>query len=305
MPTLYDELKARKKNRIKKPFVLFMAVLGIMIIVRFLNLSLLWQMTKMELNNRSLAVTQNYFFLGLSTYAQAKNRLLNYSDTRTKKIAVVSYYTLLQPAVFLISNDGNPTFIDLGRVAVYIESGLTKITLHSDDIIERQWRNTIQTKFMGYSLFSFLYEWLISSKFMDSKGKFKLGKQISYVVKPIEKTKYLKITYILYFYLPLLLIFWFSSIYGRGFYCAFFYYLGIFLLFNFKRVLITVPFFWLFNLIKIEISDFISLLFAMALLVIFLILAGIGVKNWKGLKRDSWGKPLIFMFILLPVFLRF
>ena len=132
----------------------------------------------------------------------------------------------------------------------------------------------------------------------------KVGPEISYVIEPLEKMKYLRWSYLLYFYLPLILIVWLSSVYGRGFWAAFLYYLGLFLFFDFKQALATVPFFWFLSFINVELSSGAALVLSLTVLCVSIGLALSGFVHWRKLEKESWAKPLAVLFVLLPVFMR-
>lgn len=302
--TLYSPSPIRSSKK-KKSFLVLMVSLLILIVIRFLNFSFIWQMTKLELKSNPLVEPKNYFFIGLSSYEQARQRLLEYSDTRTRSLAVVSYYTFLNPAVFLISNSGPNTFVELGRLAVLVESGLTWVKLLPQDVIEIQRGDTLQIKFFGKAILSFLLDSSGTAHSLDSKTQVMSGKSISYVDNLLESTRFLKIRFMVYFYLPLFLILWLAILYGKGFYLGFLYYFGLFLFFDFKKTLFVIPFFWLFEVLGIEISGWFSLLMGIGITLIFLILTAVGVLHWKNFKKSFWSLLWLLVFILLPVCLRF
>lgn len=302
--TLYSPSPIRSSKK-KKSFLVLMVSLLILIVIRFLNFSFIWQMTKLELKSNPLVEPKNYFFMGLSSYEQARQRLLKYSDTRTRSLAVVSYYTFLNPAVFLISNSGPNTFVELGRLAVLVESGLTWVKLLPQDVIEIQRGDTLQIKFFGTAILSFFLDSSGTAHSLDSKAQVMSGKSISYVDNLLESTRFLKIRFMVYFYLPLFLILWLAILYGKGFYLGFLYYFGLFLFFDFKKTLFVIPFFWLFEVLGIEISGWFSLLMGIGITLIFLILTAVGVLHWKNFKKSFWSLLWLLVFILLPVCLRF
>jgi hypothetical protein len=131
------------------------------------------------------------------------------------------------------------------------------------------------------------------------------GKDISFIMKTMEKTGYLDIPYLIYFYLPLVLIFVFSSFYSRAVFTSFFFYTGLFLLFDFKTVLFRVPFSWLTQLFNIKDTTPVEGIGAVMVAVLFTLLGIYGLFNWKN-RRDIFKEKLIVLFfILLPIFLRF
>jgi hypothetical protein len=282
-----------------------MVSLLILIVIRFLNFSFIWQMTKLEIQNNPMVDTKNYFFLGLSTQEKARQRLLKYSDTHAKSLAVVSYYTFFDPAVYLVSNSGPGVFVELGRLAVLVEPGITSLRLLPQDVIEMKRGIVLRKTFFGTALLSFLMDTSGSNHLMTSTARRKQTKPISYVYNELGLSRFLKIPYIVYFYLPVLLIIWISLILGKGFYLGFLYYFWIFLLFDIRSILVETPFFWLFDLLGIKISNGVSMMLGIGITMIFLTLAVLGLAHWRNVKKTFWSLTTIFVLILLPIFLRF
>jgi hypothetical protein len=305
IPSIFDGKKIGSRTWRENVFVILILVLVCLFLVRFLNLTLIWHLNKLELKSGQQEGSGNCVFLGLGNQEKAKKRLLNYCDTHSREISVVAFYNLSYPTIFFINNKGKKSFVDLGRLVVFVGSGFTSVSLLPSDIIIRKWKNTIQSRFFGESLMSFLFDGISRHMSAGSKSGLKVGPRISYVLKPLEKSRYLKIAYMLYFYLPLFFIFYFSSLYGRAGYSAFFYYIGLFFLFNFKKILVTVPFFWLIDLFNGEDPEVVIFVAALFLLALFLSAGFIGLMSWKKNDINPKVKPFIFFFILLPLFLRF
>lgn len=305
MTTLYDDSKQRKKGFFGSLSFLLLMVLVLLIVFRFLNVFLLWQVTKMELNRQSEEVPHRYYHLGLSTHGQSKKNLGLYAALPGEQIVVVSYFNLMEPSIFLVSNPDGRRFLDLGRLAVLVEPGISKITLTCEDMVETERKGEKKSAYFGDSLFISLFRSTNRKQTADRPANAESPPPLSYVQNSMESSKFLKIPYLIYFYLPLLVIVLLSSVYGRGFYRAFLYYLGLFFLFDFSRVMVTIPFSWLFNLLEIELPHTVSLLMATALMLFFLVMAGIGFRFRKEMIKGLWPRFLMLFFILLPFFLRF
>jgi len=305
IPSIFDASVNVSRNWRKNIFLVLIIVFISLFVIRFFNLTLIWHLNKLELKSIQQKGSQNYIFSGLGNFEKAKKRLLNYSDTHSREVSVVSFYNFSYPAIFLINNKGSKTFVDLGQLVVFIGSGLTSVYVLPADIIIRKWNETIQSKFFGDSLVSFLFNIISRHLSTGSKQKLKLGPRISFVLKSLEKSRYLKIAYLLYFYLPLVLIFYFSSLYGKALYSAFFYYIGLFILFDFKKIFVTLPFFWFNNLINGEWSEILIFIVAIVLMVLFLSGGIIGLISWRMKDINFKVKPLTLFFLLLPIFLRF
>jgi len=302
--TLYSVHPPGSKGK-ARPFLVFMVSLVILIVIRFLNFSFIWQMNKLEIEKNPMVETKNYFFLGLSSYERARQRLLKYSDTRSRPLAVVSYYSLLNPMVFWVSNSGSNTFVELGRLAVLVEPGLTSLTLLPQDVIEVKRGDILQRTFFGSALLSSLMDTSGGNHSKTSTTRQKSVKPLSYVYNELGPSHFLKIPYMVYFYLPVLLIFWLSLIYGKGIYVGFLYYFWIFLFFDIRSIFVEIPFFWLFDLLGIEISSGVSMMMGIGIIMIFLTLAVLGLAHWRNVKKTFWSLTSIFVLILLPLFLRF
>lgn len=303
--SLFQKKRPIKGRGIKDFFLLSLLILLILLAIRFANLYLIWHLTRLELQNNPMVEIKNYIFLGLSTRNTAQSRLTEFARRQTSGVAVVAYYTLLTPSNFLISNPGSPLFVDIGRISVLVKPGITWIQISPEEIIELEWKQSRQSVFFGFSIFSSLFD---GYKFFSpgtEEKKENAASRISYVENQLEISKYLKISTMIYFFLPILLIFWLSSIFGKGFNTAFLFYFGLFLLFDFKGVFVTIPFSWLFRLVNGELSNGFSVVIAFCILILFLILSLVGIANLRQLEGKKWEKSLVFVFIVMPLFIRF
>jgi succinate dehydrogenase hydrophobic anchor subunit len=291
-----------------KVLLITAVILVLLFAVRFLNLTLVWNVTRLEVTKDPLTKVGDYKFLGLSGYEAAREKLKNTLTLHAKK-TIISYFDLLHPAVFLIHCSETNTFVNLGITTVYLQPGTTAVSFYATEIIETK-RNGEQTGvvYYGSSLFPSLYEKL--ANYISGSGGGKEAPRISFVLKEIEDAAYLKIPYYLYFYLPLLVILTLGGRYGLTFYISFIYYLGLFLLFDFKKVLFTVPFSWLINLLGLKISPTTAAIVSAVVLIPFVFGIFAGILHSR--KQDplekvltSWGKGFIVFFILLPLALRF
>ncbi len=319
-PTMYDASQYKEKAPLGKILLVIGFVVVMLLAVRFLNLILWWNVTRLELTHDHDPLTKarvgDYSFLGLSGNEAARKKLVNLVTLqRVREVTVTSYFDFLHPAVFLIHSRSNKPYVNLGRMSVYPDKGFTALFFHPTEILETRRQKTGRyATYFGSSLFPALYEKLagyISSNGMGEGAKDK-GEGISFIVKPIEETEYLKIPYYFYFYLTLLAILILSAHYGSTFYISFFYYLGLFLLFDFKQVLFIVPFQWLINLLGNNISQTLAVIISASIVTLFVIGGFIGIFNSRKRNKDQvgynltvWGKGLIFFFLLLPLSLRF
>ena len=277
-----------------------MVILLMLAVIRTGNLGLLWHLHSQEIRNRPGIELENYVFVGFSSRKSAEERLSRYSDTGGRPFAVASYFDFIHPAVYLISNTGGAVFADLGRLSIFVRPGETRVAFHPEDVVERTWKETTQAFYFGEAPLSPLFKSFARVMIARSKA----GPEISYVIEPLEKMKHLRWSYLIYFYIPLIIIIWLSTVYGRGFWVAFLYYLGLFLFFDFKQALATVPFIWFLSFINVELSSGAALVISLMVLCVSIGLAFSGFVHWGKLEKGSWAKPLAVLFILLPVFLR-
>ena len=308
--------------KIKTPLVKILSVIGFVVVlllaIRFLNLILWWNVTRLELTHNTLTKARvgDYSFMGLSGYEEARKKLKNsVTLQRVREVTVTSYFDLLHPAIFLIHSRSSKTYVNLGRMSVYPDIGFTALFFHPGEILETRRKATGRhATYFGSSLFPVIYESLAGFISSGTIGEIARGKErgISFIIKPIEETEYLKIPYYLYFYLSLLAILILISRYGNTFYISFFYYLGLFLLFDFKKALLIVPFQWLINLLGVNISQTWAVIISTGIVTIFVIGGFFGIYSSRkrsidqlGYNLTVWGKGLIYFFLLLPLFLRF
>jgi len=295
-PSIYDEKQFKKTGLQVNLFYLLGILVLLLVVSRFLNLTMWWFTTQLELTNKPPDKQVKYTFLQLSSHEKAKEKCRELSQkSPTASVTVVSYFNLLQPGVFLVHNKAKFAAVDLGRMVIPLRPGLFTFRIQLTDIIEKQQDQTIQwARFSPSILLTFFI-----------KEDPAANKDISYILKPIEKTRYLHIPYLIYFCLPLVLILIFSSVYTRAVFTSFFYYAGLFLLFDYKTVLFRVPFRWLTQLINITDTTPVEGIGAVAAAVLFTLLGIYGLFNWKH-SRDIFKERLIALFfILLPIFLRF
>jgi hypothetical protein len=295
-PSIYDEKQFKKAGLRVNLFYLFGILILLLVAFRFINLTMWWFTTHLELTGKPRDKQVKYTSLHLSSHEKAKEKCLELSQRYpAANVTVVSYFNLLHPGVFLVHNKAKHSTVDLGRMVIPLGPGLFTFRMHLTDIIEKQRDQTVQrARFAASILLTFFI-----------KEDPATNKDISFILKSVEKTGYLDIPYLIYFYLPLVLILIFSSFYSRAVFTSFFFYTGLFLLFDFKTVLFRVPFSWLTRLFNIKDVTPVEGIGSVVVVVLFTLLAIWGLLNWKN-RRDIFKERLIVLFfILLPIFLRF
>jgi hypothetical protein len=127
----------------------------------------------------------------------------------------------------------------------------------------------------------------------------------SFAVKQQEESRYLKIPYLVYFYLPLAVIILLIATSEAAMAAAFFYYAGMFFLFDSQKLFVSVPFAWVFKALGIELSDPWIIVVSGSIAIFFLGCAVLGLWQWKNREMPPSGKWIVWFFILLPLFLFF
>lgn len=306
LPSVYDPDQFKKKGPKVNIFHLIGLLVILLVVFRFINLTLWWFMGKLELKNlvyqpaKMLMLTKNvdYTFLDFSNYKKAEKECREFAlnNPGDKTIHVAAYFNLLHPGIFLIQNNNGNSFVDLGRIIVTAAPGLSTFTLYMSDFIEKRRNHEKAKKHLGTSL---LLSTLLPQKQQDA------GNRITFILKPPEKLKYLDIPYLLYFYLPLVSILIFSHLYSRAVFLSFFYYSFLFLLFDFRAVLFTVPFNRVMESFDLVPSGLMETWGAMAVALLFTLLGIIGIFSWKKQRNIFKERLIVFFFLLLPIFLRF
>jgi hypothetical protein len=215
---------------------------------------------------------------------------------------------MIHPGVFIVNNRGSRRFLNLGIMNVYVEPGITALLLHPSEIIETRMESAPALAFyFGISLFPQLFKTLAKQISPDESEK-----KISFILNPIENSKHLKIPYMIYFFLPLLIIMMLGAGH-RKFFISFFYYVGLFLLFDFKKVFFIAPFSWLTGLVGIDVSHTAAAIISAIILTLFIVAGFWGVfskhrkesMDNRGCYLTVWGKGTVIFFLLLPLALRF
>ncbi|NIM18454.1 MAG: hypothetical protein GTO45_41270 [Candidatus Aminicenantes bacterium] len=306
LPSVYEPKQFKKTGLKVNIFHLIGLLVILLVVFRFVNLTLWWFMGKLELKNlvyqpaKMLMLTKNihYTFLDFSNYKKAEKKCREFAQKRPgdNTIHVAAYFNLLHPGIFLIQNNNGNSFVDLGRIIVTTAPGFSTFTLYLSDFIEKRYNHKVARKHLGTSL---LLSTLLPHKQQDP------GNRITFILKPSEKLKYLDIPYLLYFYLPLVLILIFSHMYSRAVFLSFFYYSFLFLLFDFRAVLFTVPFNWVMESFDLVPSGLVETWGAIVVALLFTLLGIIGIFSWKKQQNIFKERLIVLFFLLLPLFLRF
>ncbi len=308
LPNLYDEAKVRKSGLrypARRVFSIFVLVLALLAAVRFLNQTLLWNVFRMELEKGPPPQRGGYAFLVAAGRMDGASLRLTAETARPQaETVVIGYHDFFRPVRFLIRGGRSMSFVDVGPALVAVGPGISAVTLYPSDIVCIGAGGSIRAAYFGDSPLAPVFHRLARS-LENRPESAKPPKPISFLLKPPEASPFLRIPPLIYFFLPGVLILLLAAFLSRAMFCAFFYYLELFLLFSGKKALVSIPFFWLFRSQRLEPSDLWTWGIAVLLLLLFAAGGTVGLLDWKKIERGSLEKWIILFFLLLPLALRF
>lgn len=284
-------------RRVVRPLLL----LAGLVLAHFLNLFMQWTLISGELSRKPSFQSPEYSFLGFAPLHQQEIAAIGRLPNSAPAGRIFAFFDLLHPAVFMVwNNAGEEEFFDLGPVLVALPAGASRIAFLPGSIfLLSQREKSVARDFAGSIGGGILARALNQD---DSRNGTLPG---SFVVKAAERSPSLRIPYLVYFYLPLLLIIIAVATSGAGMAMAFFYYAGMFLLFDFEKLFVTIPLAWLFNALGIELAAPWIKVLAGAMALFFLAAAVYGWLRWQGREMTPSGKWLAWFFALLPLALFF
>jgi hypothetical protein len=300
--TLYNspEEKGKTLKSHVNIFVLIGVLLALLVCIRFANLGVRWITNTAELTSNPLSESVDYTFLGFSSQKAAEEKCPEIKGKRGKdtNASAAAYFDLLHPAKFVVRNNNKKSnvSVDLGRVLVMAEPGLSTFTYTLSGMIEKERDGNKVQVALENPMLSDLY-----SPTPPEPGTIFM----SFVEKTPENANFLHVPYMIYFFLPLVLIIVYTIYSSKAVLTAFFYYPGLFLLFDYKEAFVNGPFCWLFKPLNFNFTDPRIPLFAVGLVAIFFLLGVFGLLNWKKQEDRYKERLIIFTFLLLPLFLRF
>jgi hypothetical protein len=281
-------------------------VLACLLAVHFLNLFLQWSVISHELAQKPSYNSPEYSFIGFSPFhkqeIEAVYRLPNAAPTGR----VFAFFDLLHFAVFMVWNNGSTgEFFDLGPVLAALPAGVSRVTFFPASVFLLSQEGETVSKNYGGSILG--HAW---GAFLDKKTT--AGRKGvepmpgSFIAKQPEESRYLKIPYLAYFYLPLVAIILLVATSGIAMSAAFFYYAGMFFLFDYQKLFVSIPFAWAFKALDIELpAPRILAVLAASIAVFFLGCSVFGLFRWKNREMPPSSKWIVLFFVLLPFFLFF
>jgi hypothetical protein len=298
-------LYERRKLRRSRSVILFILLLvAFLLVIHFLNLFLQWTMIRLELARRPVFMSPEYTFLGFSLFNQKGIAAVRYFENSSQPTRIFGFFDFFHPAIFAIWNRNEMAFIDLGPIIIAVPTGFSRISFFPGSVFLLQQGKKTAIKYFGDAITGRAWHDFLAKKILNRNGN-EMQIPGSFVVKLLETSRYLKIPYLIYFFLPLLLICAAVIYFGPGMLSAFLYYVEMFFLFDYQNLFVKVPFGWIFKFANLEISEASTKFFAAALAIVFMVCAILGFWHWKKREPSVWQKQILLFFVLLPLFLYF
>jgi len=299
--TVIEKKDKSTKSDVKSKILIILGSIFFLIMVRFGNLYLNYFITQTEITRTTATKNINYHFIGFSNPTQAQEELLKRSPGKKNvgSYDVVCYFDLVYPSIFTFQSSSiyAAPSIDLGEIAVIPQTGVTTLKFSLDEFIEKDVDGKKSRMFRGNSPASRIFPPKISEE-----------EQIhaSFLLKEKASLKYHYIPYMIYFYVPLIVILILTATNSLFMLSSFLYYGGMLFLFDFQWAFVFGPFEWLYSILKLDIDVSIWNWVPWVMIFIFFLLSIIGVlSGWK--RQSNRFKEIVnvITFILLPLCLRF
>ncbi len=299
---MYDERQAKNVGVRFNKYLFAVWLLLLLSAVRFVNLGINWFAIRGEIDSNQSLKTTNYTYLHLGSLAGADDALSRYSRTKTNVTRAAAWFDLLCPAHFLVHNKTSGlTPVDLGPVIVLAPPGKTQYSLNFwDGISAKPFTQAANTSGSRAAESALYRPSILGSLIFPAKKK----QRISFTVKPPGSSLQSMLPWLLYFFLPLVVILGYGYQRSRAVWIAFFYYPFAFLLFDYQLLFFHAP---LYPLLKTLKSDFVLSLAPVIAPVIALLLTipGIvGIMKRREMKDNFAETLVVFFFLCLPLILR-
>jgi hypothetical protein len=298
--SLYPGEKKRPFRGSQRPLRPLLLLAGLAV-VHCLNLFMQWTLISRELARKPSFHSPEYTFLGFSSLHRKELAAIARLPNSAPAGRVFAYFDFLHPAVFLAwNNAGAGEFFDLGPVLVALPAGASRIAFLPGSVFLLAQGGRSAVRSFGGSIGGD-----IRARALNRDGAGGSDLSASFVVKAAERSPSLRVPYLVYFFLPLVLIVIAVATSGAGMAAAFFYYAGMFFLFDFEKLFVTVPLARLFDVLGVELpAPWIKVL-AVCMALSFLAAAVYGLLRWKSREMPPSGKWIVCFFILLPLALFF
>jgi hypothetical protein len=272
-----------------------------LLLIHFLNLFLQWTVIRKELAHGPAFQTPEYTFIGFSPFNQKKIAAVQLLRNAAPSGRIFAFFDLLHPSVFMAWNNGSKeNFVDLGPVVVAVPPGASRVSFFPGSVFLLRQGQKTAVKYFGDAIVGQAWFGFLAKKI---SGRVGIAATLpgSFVVKALETSRYLKIPYLIYFFLPLLLLGAAIIHFGPVMLAGCIYYIEMFFLFDYQNLFVNVPFSWLFKLVNFENSETFTRFFAAALAIVFLAATVLGFWHWKKREVSVWQKRILMIFLLLPL----
>jgi hypothetical protein len=255
---------------------------------------------RLELAQGPVFNSPEYSLLGFSLFNQKEIAAVRYFKNSSKPTRVFGFFDFFHPAIFAVWNKREMAFIDLGPIVMAVPTGFSRISFFPGAVFLIEHDDKTTLKYFGDAIAGQAWYGFLRGKIANRKGN---SGQIpgSFVVKALETSRYLKIPYLIYFFLPLMLICAAAIRFGPGMLAAFLYYIEMFFLFDYQNLFVKVPFGWILKFANLEISEASTKLIAAALAIVFMACVIFGLWHWQKRETSTWQKRMLLFFVLLPV----
>ncbi|MBU4268897.1 MAG: hypothetical protein KJ808_08655 [Acidobacteria bacterium] len=300
--SLYQEKKPRHTWF---PGAFIPLLLILLLLIHFLNLFLQWTVIKKELADGPAFQTPEYTFIGFSPFNKKKIAAVQLLRNAAPSGRIFAFFDWLHPAIFMVwNNKQKEDFVDLGPVVMAVPPGSSRVSFFPGSVFLLQQGQKIAVKYFGDAIVGQAWHGFLAKKIRDPEAN-AMPLPGSFVVKALESSRYLKTPYLIYFFLPLLLIAVAVIRFGPVMLAGCIYYVEMFFLFDYQNLFVNVPFGWLFKLVNFENSEASARFFAAALAIVFLAAMVLGFWHWQKRQVSPWQKRILLFFVLLPFFLFF
>lgn len=299
--SLYER---RKPQRFRPALTFVLLLVVFLLLVHFSNVFLQWTVIRQELANGPVFKSPDYSFFGFSLFNQKEIAAIPFFKNSSRPTRVFGFFDFIRPAIFAIWNKNDMAFIDLGPVVVTVPAGFSRVSFLPGSVFVLEQGKKTTVRYFGDSIIGRTWRGFLANRILERKSV-ETQTSGSFVVKSLEDSRYLKIPFLIYFFLPLLLIGTAVILYGPGMLSACLYYVEMFFLFDYQNLFVKVPFGWILKLLNIEISEASTKLFAASLTIFFVACVLLGFWHWKKHSISNWQKKVLLFFALLPLVLFF
>jgi hypothetical protein len=295
--------RERGPRRFRWPALPLLAVACGLLLVHALNVWMQWSLVRNELSGKPLFHAPEYTLLGLAPFHRREIAAVKRLPNAAPGGRIFAYFDLLRPAIFLVwNNSGAGEFFDLGPVLVALPAGACRVDLLPGMVfVLRQGDERVARSFGGSILGGYRARALSGGR-GSGAGAPLSG---SFLLKPATEAPPLRLPYLAYFFLPLALIAALMAVHGPGMAAAFFYYAGMFFLFDYETLFAAVPLGGLLRLVGRELPAGAARPLAVALALLFLALAVSGLLRWRRREMPGGAGWIVLFFALLPLALSF